>query len=81
MKQERNISWLALVLGLIVAGLALLGLRDGEADLPLIKDAVTISGWAAQLLNIGLLLFGLLLLYAFICSLRKVEKSEPDRTR
>ncbi|MBV9671115.1 MAG: hypothetical protein JOZ43_09180 [Acidobacteriales bacterium] len=72
---------MALVLGLLVFGIALLGLRDGNFALPITRAGVMISGWIAQILNIALLLFGLLLLYGFICSLRKVDENDPDRSR
>ena len=81
MKKRRNVSWLALFLGLIVVGIAMLGLRDGDCALPITKAGVMISGWIAQILNVALLLFGLLLLYGFICSLRKVDKNDTDHSR
>lgn len=81
MKKRRNVSWLALFLGLILVGVAMLGLRDGDFALPITRAGVMISGWIAQILNVALLLFGLLLLYAFICSLRKVDENDPGDIR
>ena len=81
MKKRRNVSWLALFLGLILVGVAMLGLRDGDFALPVTRAGVMISGWIAQTLNVALLLFGLLFLYAFICSLRKVDENDPSDIR
>lgn len=79
MKKRRNVSWLSLFVGLVVAGFALVGLRDGDFAVPIGKAGVMIpiSGWIAQILNAALLLVGLFFLYAFIYSLRKVDENDP----
>ena len=81
MKKRRNVSWLSLFVGLILIGLAIRGLRDGDFALPITRAGVMISGRIAQILNIAVLPFGLYFVYGFIYSLRKVDENDSDDIR